>query len=339
MSKTTVDVADADAPLANPEKPFQCARCQRNFKTSQGRSIHLHKCKGSESATAPIIAKSSPMDDLCKMNNLTAKESKPYMKKLVHWFMLRKMGEFKRGVRSYNAFKCYKGKHDLELKARLRKAASSILACLTGDHSTCSYSFVCKDSCDPYIKCLPHCRNIPVLPKSVQILLRESLWDIFSAMKLDSLIRNSKIHTTSHVEAVHRTIRNAAPKNKPLFSNETPVLQMGAAIAGSQGKGKATLRHLRAMKVEIGDSLAAHLRRIDRHRKRHSEYRKSVEYKTKEAQRRRRKFLQHAAALESKERDGYRKEGFQDHTYSAASSKSASSHCVYLQWNDSEKRA
>lgn len=253
------------------------------------------------------------------MNNLMAQESKPYVKKLVHWFMLRKMGEFKKGVRSYDAFRCYKGVNDIELKGRLRKAASSILPCLTGDHRTCSYSFVCKDGLDPYLKCLPHHRNIPVLPKSVQVILRESIWEVFGAAKLDFLIRNSAIRTTSAVESVHRTIRNAAPKNKPLFRNETPVLKMGATIAACRGKGNATIRHLQSLNIPVNGSIAKRMIRHDARRAKHAAYRKTDSYKTKEAARRRRKFLQHATALNSKEVKDYHKEGFNEHNYATSS--------------------
>ena len=252
------------------------------------------------------------------MNNLTAKECKPYVKKLTHWFMLRKMGEFKNGVRCYMAYRCYRGVNDLELKGRLRKAASSILPCLSGDHRSCTFSYVCRDGVDPYLKCLPHSRNVPVVPKSVQIILRESLLDVFSATKLDALIRNSKIRTTSTVEAMHRTVRNAVPKNKPLHKNETPVLQMGATVAACRGKGKATLRHFSALGMAITTGQAAKLRRLDNLRHRKSEYRKTAQYRAKEAQRRRRRYLQHASALSSESRLGYKKEGF-DHTYATSS--------------------
>jgi len=154
----------------------------------------------------------------------------------------------------------------------------------------------------------------------MQIILRESIWEVFSAMKLDALIRNSVIRTTSNVEAVHRTIRNPAPKNKPLFRNETPVLQMGAAIASCRGKGNATLRHFRALNIPISSTVASRMKRLDRGTRRHSEHRKSELYKAKERLRRRRKFLARAAAIASDERNLYRKEAF-DHNYTVASRK------------------
>ena len=323
MSKAPVDVVDPSSLPDDPAMPFQCSRCRRNFKTSQGRAVHLHACRAKGDAPAPAKTKFSPMEELCKMNALTPKEAKPYMKKLCHWFMLRKLGELKRGVRSYAYNRCYQSKDDLELKARLRKAAATIIPCLSGDHSSCSASFVCKDSSDPYLKSLPHHRNIPVIPKSLQVILRESIWDVFSAAKLDALIANGKIRTTSHVESVHRVIRNAAPKNKPLFRNETPVLKMGAAVAGNRGKGKATLRHLLKMNLPISRQTASALRRLDAKRAQHSRHRKTEDYKRDDARRRRKKYLNHAAGLASNERHQYRKEGFapSDHTYATASSR------------------
>ena len=325
LSKAPVVVVDPDSLPNDPTKPFQCPGCKRNFKTSQGRAIHQHACKSKTDGQTIPTTKSSPMDELCKMNDVSPKELKPYMRKLSHWFMLRKLNELKRGVRSYEFNRCYRSKDDLELKARLRKAAATIVPCLSGDHSSCSYSFVCRDSCDPFLKALPHKRNIPVIPKSLQVILRESIWDVFSASKLDALIANSKIRTTSHTEAVHRVIGNAAPKNKPLYKNQTPVLKMGAAIAGNRGRGKATLRHFRKMNIPISQKTADCLRRLDAKREQHSRHRKTEAYKQGEARRRRQKYLRHAASLNSEERFQYRKEGFvnEDHNYASASSKSA----------------
>ena len=260
LSKSPVDVVDPASLPDDPANPFQCSGCKRKFKTSQGRSIHQHSCKSKTDGQTTPKTKYSPMDELCKMNDLSPKKTKPYMRKLTHWFMLRKLNELKRGVRSYENNKCYRSKDDLELKSRLRKAAASIVPCLSGDHSSCSYSFVCRDSCDPFLKALPHQRNIPVIPKSLQVILRESIWDVFSASKLDALIANSKIRTTSHTEAVHRVIGNAAPKNKPLFKNQVSVLKMGAAIAGNRGRGKATLRHFRKMNIPVSQQTVTSLR-------------------------------------------------------------------------------
>ena len=329
FSKSPVEVHDPEKISTDPNHPFQCPRCGRNFKTSQGRSVHLHACKVPSSQT--VKTKLSPMDELCKANNLTGKESKPFVKKLSHWFMLRKLGELKRGVRSYAANRCYKGENDLELKARLRKAAATIVPCLSGDHRSCSSSFVCTDSIDPYLKCLPHQRNIPVLPKSIQIILRESILDVFSATKLDALVKNSKIRTTSNVESVHRTIRNPAAKNKPLFRNETPVLKMGATIAATRGKGAATLKHFRAMNIPISARSASKFQRFDKDRRQHSLHRQSDAYRKAESRRRRKRFLNHAESLASEERNGYRKEGFSipDHTYASSSSKSTVFYICY----------
>ena len=73
------------------------------------------------------------MDELAKDNGITSKEIKPYKKKIVHWIMLRKLSELKNGVRCYKKFRCYQSKDNLELKARLRKAAATIVPCLTQD--------------------------------------------------------------------------------------------------------------------------------------------------------------------------------------------------------------
>ena len=320
-SKAPVEVVDPVVHThVDPAKPFQCPRCLRLFKTTQGRAVHMHSCKEKEPSANAFKSKASPMDELAKANGITSKELKAYKKKLVHWIMLRKLGELRNGVNSYRRFRCYQSTENIELKARLRKAAATILPCLTGDHSSCTFSFVCKDSIDPFLKSLPHHRNVAVLPKSIQVILRESIWEVFSAMKLDALIRNSVIRTTSNVEAVHRTIRNPAPKNKPLFRNETPVLKMGAAIASCRGKGNATLRHFRALKIPISSALVSRMKRFDRATQRLSEYRKSELHKAKERLRRRRKFLTRAASMASEERNLYRKEAF-DHTYAGESSK------------------
>lgn len=263
------------------------------------------------------------MEELCKANGLLAKESKVFQRKLVHWLMLRKLNELKRGVRLFNRYRGFRGTNDLELKGRLRKAASTIITCLTGDHSNCSFSFVCQDSIDPYLFCLPHKRNVPVLPKCIQVILRENVWDMFSTTKLDAVVRNSTIRTTSKVESLHRTIRNAAPKNKPLFRNETPTLKMGAAIVANQGKGAATIRHFEAIGMPMSLHLVKRLRKYDATVQRHSVYRKSEEYKAKEKARRRKKFLNHAASLGSDERKMYGKELF-DHSYVRTPSQSIS---------------
>ena len=320
-SKVPVEVPIESSPVpVDPEKPYACPRCGKNFKTSSGRSIHQHSCKVTPSTPLTKKGTAVPMEELCRVNGILSKESKPYQKKIVHWFMLRKMAELRNGVRDYARFRCYNSPNDLELKGRLRRAAATILPCLSGDHSSCSFSFVCKDAIDPYRKALPLQRNIPIIPKSVQILLRGNVWDMFSSAKLDALVRNASIRTTSRVESLHRTIRNSAPKSKPLFRNETPVLKMGAAIAANRGKGKATLRHLQSLGVPITSYMATRLQRIDRWARQHTEYRKSDEYKLKERDRRRKKFISHASSLASEERLSYRKESF-EHTYARQPSR------------------
>ena len=65
---------------------------------------------------------------------------------------------------------------------------------------------------DPYLYLLPNARPISPMPDDAKVFFQESVDDLFSVGKLDKLIFRGKLRTTSHVEAVHRTIRNAAPK-------------------------------------------------------------------------------------------------------------------------------
>ena len=59
-SKAPVEVVDPGNCGVDPAKPFQCPRCLRLFKTTQGRAVHMHSCKASKSS-ATVKSKASPM--------------------------------------------------------------------------------------------------------------------------------------------------------------------------------------------------------------------------------------------------------------------------------------
>ena len=114
---------------------------------------------------------------------------------------------------AFRGFKCNYGTNDIYLKTRLKQAATSIIGCIQNDHHLCvRFSFVCKDGVDPYLYLLPHGRPISPMPPTVRSLIQESVNDIFSTAKLDRMLYRGRLQTTSHVEAVHRTVRQAAPK-------------------------------------------------------------------------------------------------------------------------------
>ena len=141
--------------------------------------------------------------------------------------MVRKSNELRRGVAKYKKMNGFSGDKDLELKHRLKRAAGTILPCLKGDHSNCNqYSSVCADSKDPFLHLLPRNRNVSSIPDQISQTIAESIWSVFRSEKLDYLIRGGALRTTSCVEAVHRTIRNPAPKanrsqriRQPFFSS------------------------------------------------------------------------------------------------------------------------
>lgn len=152
-------------------------------------------------------------DPLIKSKNITAKEAKVYRKKTGRWLLMRKNRELRNGIRSFKAFRCNFGTNDVYLKTRLKKAATTIIGCAQNDHSQCElYSFVCKSGADPYLYLLPNGRPIHPMPETVKSFIQESVSDIFNSNKLDRLIFKGGLRTTSHVEAMHRTIRTAAPK-------------------------------------------------------------------------------------------------------------------------------
>ena len=185
-----------------------CPICARVFRSRAGLSSHRRSCKAPETEST-----NNPLDPLLRSNNLSAKESKAYKEKLKTWLLMRKNRELRNGIKSFRAFKCNYGTDDIYLKIRLRQAASSIVGCIQNSHDLCDrYSFVCKDRIDPYLYLLPHARPISPMPPAVQSMIQESVDDLFAMTKLDRLVHRGKLQTTSHVEAVHRTIRQAAPK-------------------------------------------------------------------------------------------------------------------------------
>ena len=190
-----------------------CPGCSRVFRSRAGLASHHRSCKAAVPESADNPLKSNPLDPLLRSNNISAKEAKVYKDKLKGWLLMRKNRELRNGTNSFRAFKCTYGTNDIYLKIRLRQAASSIVGCIQNEHDLCArYSFVCKDSIDPYLYLLPHSRPISPMPPSVRSMIQESVNDLFAMAKLDRLIYRGKLQTTSHVEAVHRTIRQAAPK-------------------------------------------------------------------------------------------------------------------------------
>ena len=150
---------------------------------------------------------------MLKENNFSVKEAKAFKDKVSGWLLMRKNRELRNGVRSFRSWKCEYGENDIYLKSRLKQAASSIVGCIQNDHELCTrFSFVCQAGSDPYLYLLPHGRPLSPLPPAAGSLILESVNDIFSASKLDRLIYNGDLRTTSHVEAVHRTVRHAVPK-------------------------------------------------------------------------------------------------------------------------------
>ena len=198
---------------------FRCQGCSRVFPTKAGLGTHRRYCKqnagGGDGGGGD--GGGGPFDSLIKMHNLNAKEGKIYKRKVAHWLLLRKNRELRNGIRSFKAYRCHLGVNDINLKHRLKKAASSIIGCIQNDHSQCeSYSFVCQSGADPYLYLLPHGRPISPMPVPVKAFIQESVNDIFFSPKLDRLLYRGGLRTTSHVEAVHRTIRAAAPKVQSL---------------------------------------------------------------------------------------------------------------------------
>ena len=209
MAKTSPAVPD-------PEQNFPCPACDRSFTTRAGLGTHRRFCKVSGSSFSDG---GGPMGALLRQHGLDSKEGKVVKQKIAHWLLLRKNRELRNGVRSFRGFKCTYGPNDLYLKLRLKKAATSIIGCIQNDHSLCGlYSFVCQNGTDPYVYLLPHGRPLPDLPAVVKAFIQNSVNDVFCSSKLDRLIHRGGLHTTSHVEAVHRTIRAAAPKVKHFFN-------------------------------------------------------------------------------------------------------------------------
>ena len=235
--------------------------------------------------------------------------------------MVRKNAELRRGVAFWKKFKLYSGRKDLELKHRLKKAAGTILTCLEGNHSSCiQYSFVCIDSKDPFLFLLPFKRPVSSLTVTIKRTLSESIWSVFQSEKLDRLLVNGTLRTTSVVEATHRTIRTPAPKGKPLRRNQTAVLRAGATVAACRGRGIANLHHFRALGLSVSSTLARKMQRIDDIRKKAAKRRKKTVTKEKALAARRQKLEAHGKSLNSVEATQYRKEAFsQDHSYARVS--------------------
>lgn len=190
-----------------------CTGCAKIFRNKAGLATHRRFCKRVSASSKGPTDSGNALDPLLRMNNISSKEGKAYRKKLGHWLLLRKNRELRNGIRSFKAYRCNPGSNDINLKHRLKRAASSIVGCVQNDHSLCeSWSFVCQGGADPYLYLLPNGRPISPMPTSVKSFIQESVNDVFCTSKLDRLIYRGGVQTTSHVEAVHRTIRAAAPK-------------------------------------------------------------------------------------------------------------------------------
>ena len=191
---------------------FACAGCSRSFRSRAGLATHRRYCSSSSTDSLPSTS-GRGLEPLVKQQNLNAKESKVFKRKIAHWLLIRKNRELRNGTRCFRDWKCNLGTDDINLKTRLKKAALTIVPCLQNDHSLCTQSsFVCKGGADPYLYMLPHGRPITSMPPSVRDFVANSVNDIFFTSKLDRLLFRGRLQTTSQVESVHRTIRLAAPK-------------------------------------------------------------------------------------------------------------------------------
>ena len=312
---SSVQQSQTTSPI-DPEMPFSCPKCSKGLRSAAGRATHARFCR-----VVPIPSPSSPGPTWLTKEEIAPKELKAFKKKLLHWVMVRKSNELRRGVAKYKKLNGFGGENDLELKHRLKRAAGTILPCLKGDHSNCNqYSAVCADSKDPFLHLLPRKRNLSSIPDQISKTIAESIWSVFRSEKLDYLIRGGTLRTTSRVEAVHRTIRNPAPKGKPLKKNQTAVLQFGATIAATNGRGLANVRHFQSLGLPMSAKFQTAMNRFDHHRHQTARRRKTAKHREQALALRRQKFEAHGFARESKEAEMYRKEGFgNDHSYACQS--------------------
>ena len=312
-----------DPIVSNPDLPFRCSKCGKGFKSAAGRGTHVRFC-----SKLPI-PEMPPPTTATSSKGMTAKEAKPFKRKLLHWVMVRKNAELKRGVAMWRKMRGFQSKSNLEMKHRLKKAAGTILPYLKGNHKDCQYSFVCSDAIDPFRYLLPRKSSVSSLPGPVQKAVVESIWSVFNSEKLDKLIKDCRLRTTSVVEATHRTIRNPVPKGKSLPRNQTSVLQLGASVAALDGKGLATMSHFRALNLPVSSTQAKKFLRVDRDRRQNALCRKTVRYQKLATQGRRAKFESHGRSLETKEASSYRKDGFtDDHSYSRPSTLYGELHVI-----------
>ena len=319
--------SQTSASPVDPNLPFQCLKCEKGFRSSAGRATHTRFCRASGGKDA-----TNKTQSWSELNGISAKELKPFKRKLLHWLMVRKNAELRRGVATWKRFKLYRGKADLELKHRLKQAAGTILTCLSGDHANClRYSFVCCDSKDPFLFLLPFKRPVSSLSDSIKRTLSESIWSVFQSEKLDRLLVGGTLRTTSLVESTHRTIRAPAPKGKPLRKNQSAVLRAGATIAASRGRGVANLNHFRALGLSVSSTLARKMLRMDENRRKTAQRRRRAETKEKALATRRQKLEAHGKSLNSVEVTQYRKEAFsqQDHSYARTSSIEGEFKCCF----------
>ena len=157
---------------SNGEDGFACSGCSRVFRTRAGLGTHRRYCSSKDS----IKDNDHALDPLLKLNGITSKEAKTYKRKIAHWLLLRKNRELRNGTRSFRLFKCFLGSQDMNLKHRLKQAASTIIGCIQNDHALCeSYSFVCQGGYDPYLYLLPHGRPISPMPPVVKAFILDSI--------------------------------------------------------------------------------------------------------------------------------------------------------------------
>ena len=179
---------------------FGCDGCSRSFATKAGLGTHRRYCSSKKATSASTSASSGgrALEPLLKLNDINAAEAKVYKRKIAHWLLLRKNRELRNGTRFFRDNKCHLGTNDVNLKVRLKKAASSIVGCIENDHSRCElFSFVCASGSDPYQYLLPHGRPIPSMPTSVKAFIQDSVDDLFCSAKLDRLLYRGRLQTTS----------------------------------------------------------------------------------------------------------------------------------------------
>ena len=106
-------------------------------------------------------------------------------------------------------------------------------------------------------------------------------------------------------------------QGKPLRRNEPNILKFGAATAALRGKGACNVAHFHRLGLSTtGSAFQRGMQRLDNARRKAALHRKTDAYKQRARIQRGKVFQNHAIALSTPESSLYRKDGFNDHTYS-----------------------